>query len=85
MQTETSLLEWWKIISEKRCDDYTHSQEDRYNEAPKGLSRIKMNSKILYIQKPNPRRWSNKIHVGPIGLSLYINLLGHNLCIRSMF
>jgi hypothetical protein len=21
---KTSLLEWWKLISEKRCDDYAH-------------------------------------------------------------
>jgi hypothetical protein len=35
MQTETSLLEWWKLISEKRCDNYTPLQEDEYNEAPK--------------------------------------------------
>jgi hypothetical protein len=37
MQTETSLLEWWHLISEKRCDDYAHSQEDQYNEAPKAI------------------------------------------------
>ena len=35
MQTETSLLEWWQLISEKRCDNYAHSQEYEYNEAPK--------------------------------------------------
>jgi hypothetical protein len=29
------LLEWWQLISEKRCDGYTHSQEDEYNEALK--------------------------------------------------
>jgi hypothetical protein len=33
MQTETSLLEWWQPISEKRCDGYAHSQENAYNEA----------------------------------------------------
>jgi hypothetical protein len=32
---KTSLLEWWQLISEKRCDDYAHSQEDEYNEALK--------------------------------------------------
>jgi hypothetical protein len=35
MKTETSLLEWWWLISEKRCDGCAHSQEDEYNEAPK--------------------------------------------------
>jgi hypothetical protein len=25
-------LEWWQLISEKRCDGYSHSQEDDYNE-----------------------------------------------------
>jgi len=28
-------LEWWHIISEKRCDNYAHSQEDEHNEALK--------------------------------------------------
>ena len=28
-------LEWWQLISEKRCDGYSHSQEDDYNEALK--------------------------------------------------
>ena len=28
-------LEWWQLISEKRCDDYSHLQEDDYNEALK--------------------------------------------------
>ena len=32
MQQKTSLLEWWWLISEKRCDDYANSQEDDYNE-----------------------------------------------------
>jgi hypothetical protein len=35
MQWKTSLLEWWRVISEKRCDDCAHSQEDDYNEALK--------------------------------------------------
>jgi hypothetical protein len=35
MQRKTSLLEWWRLISEKRCDDCTHSLEDDYNEALK--------------------------------------------------
>jgi hypothetical protein len=29
---KTSFLEWWQLISEKRCGDYAHSQEDEYNE-----------------------------------------------------
>jgi hypothetical protein len=37
MQAETSLLEWWQLISEKRCDGYTHSQEDEYNEVTKSF------------------------------------------------
>jgi hypothetical protein len=37
MQTETSLPKWWQLISEKRCDDDDHSQEDEYNEAPKAF------------------------------------------------
>jgi hypothetical protein len=32
MQRKTSLQEWWWLISEKRCDDCAHSQEDEYNE-----------------------------------------------------
>jgi hypothetical protein len=27
MQRKTSLLEWWRLISEKRCDGCAHSQE----------------------------------------------------------
>ena len=30
-------IEWWQLISEKRCDDYSHSQEDDYNEAMKAF------------------------------------------------
>jgi hypothetical protein len=37
MQQKTSLLEWWRLISEKRCDDNSHSQEDDYNEALKAF------------------------------------------------
>jgi hypothetical protein len=37
MQQKTSLLEWWRLISEKRCDDCAHSQEDGYNEALKAF------------------------------------------------
>jgi hypothetical protein len=32
-------LEWWQLISEKRCDGYAHSQEDDdvYIEDPKAF------------------------------------------------
>ena len=33
--TETRFLEWWWLISEKRCDKCAHLKEDEYNEAPK--------------------------------------------------
>jgi hypothetical protein len=32
MQRKTSLLEWWRLIFEKRCDGCAQSQEDNYNE-----------------------------------------------------
>jgi hypothetical protein len=49
-------LEWWQIISEKRWDDYSHSQEDDYNEdMNEFLQKIGI-PKTLDIQKPNPRR-----------------------------
>jgi len=35
MQWKKILLEWWRLISEKRCDVCAHSQEDDYNEALK--------------------------------------------------
>jgi hypothetical protein len=37
MQRKTSLLEWWGLIFEKRCDGCSHSQEDHYNEALKAF------------------------------------------------
>jgi hypothetical protein len=37
MQRKTSLLEWWRLISEKRCEVCAHSQEDDYNEALKAF------------------------------------------------
>jgi hypothetical protein len=44
-------------ISEKRCGFYVHpSEKNDYNEAPKALLTLLMNSKTLDIQKPNPRR-----------------------------
>jgi hypothetical protein len=30
---KTSLLEWWQLISNKRCDSYAHLLKDYYNEA----------------------------------------------------
>jgi hypothetical protein len=37
MQWKTSLLEWWRLIYEKRCDNCAHSQEDDKNEALKAF------------------------------------------------
>jgi hypothetical protein len=37
MQRKTNLLEWWWLLSEKRCDDYAHSPEDGYNETLKNF------------------------------------------------
>jgi ribosome biogenesis GTPase A len=45
------------VISEKRCGCYVHPYEKNdYNEAPEEFLTLLMNSKTLYIQKPNPRR-----------------------------
>ena len=55
MQWKTNLLEWWPLISEKRCDSCTHLQEDDYNEALKEFLQKLVISKTLNIQKPNPR------------------------------
>jgi hypothetical protein len=48
-------LEWWQLISEKRCDGYSHSQEDdRYNEALKAfLTQGKY--KTLTLEDENPK------------------------------
>jgi hypothetical protein len=37
MQWKTSLLEWWQLIYEKRCDGCSHSLEVDYNEALKAF------------------------------------------------
>jgi hypothetical protein len=37
MQRKTSVMEWWRLIFEKRCDDCSHSQEYDYNEALKAF------------------------------------------------
>ena len=50
------LREWWQLISEKRCDGYSHSQEDNYNEALKEFLQYTGMQKTLDIQKSNPRR-----------------------------
>jgi hypothetical protein len=34
---ETSLLEWWRLISQKRCDGSAQSQEEGHNEALKAF------------------------------------------------
>ena len=38
-----------------------------YNEALEAFLILLMNEKTLDIQKPNPRRWNVKSHVGPYG------------------
>jgi hypothetical protein len=43
MQQKTNLLEWWRLIFEKRCDSCAHSQEDDYNEALKEFLKINWN------------------------------------------
>ena len=53
---------------EKRYGFYAHSSEHNdYNEALEAFLILLMNSKTLDIQKPNPRRWNTKSHVGPYG------------------
>ena len=55
-------------IFEKRCGRYMHpSKQDDYKEALEAFLILLMNSKTLDIQKPNPRRWNTKSHVGPMG------------------
>jgi hypothetical protein len=56
MHWKTSLLEWWRLIFEKRCDGCAHSQDYRYNEALKAFYNKQEGQKTLNIQKPNPRR-----------------------------
>ena len=48
-------LEWWQLISEKRCDSYSHSQEDDYNEALKAFFTINMNPKNLTLGYEAPK------------------------------
>jgi hypothetical protein len=67
MQWKTSLLEWWWLISEKRCDGCTHSQEDDYNEDLKAFSTISMNSKTLYIQNLTLGDEAPKVMWAPLG------------------
>jgi hypothetical protein len=52
MQRKTSLLEWWWIISERRCEGCTHSKEYDYNEALKDIITIKGMSKTLGDEAP---------------------------------
>jgi len=55
-------------ISKKRRGCYApSSKKNDYNEAPKEFLILLMNAKTLDIQKPNPRRWKAKSHVGPYG------------------
>ena len=48
--------EWWYLISKEICDDYVHSQEDEYNEAPNEFLAQNINEKTINIQNPNPGR-----------------------------
>jgi hypothetical protein len=45
MHRKTSLLEWWWLISENKCDSCANSLEDHYNEALKAVFTIKRNVK----------------------------------------
>ena len=55
-------------IFDKICGYYAHPYENNdYNEDPEAFFVLLMNSKTLDIQKPNPRRWKAKSHVGPYG------------------
>jgi hypothetical protein len=56
MQRKISLLEWWRFISEKKCDGCAHLEEDGYNEALKEFLQQMGMSNTLDIQKPNSRR-----------------------------
>jgi hypothetical protein len=51
-------LEWWQLISENKCDGYSHSQEDDYNEVQKAFFNI--NGKTLNIQKTLTRKMKNQ-------------------------
>jgi len=53
MQQKTSLLEWWWLISEKRCDGCAHSQEDDYNDALKAFLQYQK-SKTLTLEDEKP-------------------------------
>jgi hypothetical protein len=58
---ETSLLEWWRLISEKRSDSCAHSQEDDYNEALKAF--LPAIIAKLDPEKPSfrPSKWPRKL------------------------
>jgi hypothetical protein len=73
-------LEWWQLISEKRCDGYSHSQEDDYyNEALRAFL-TKVKSKTLTPEDENPKGlWA------PMGVVDTSTSQGCNFCIRSLF
>ena len=50
-----NLLEWWHLISEKRCDSYLHSQEDDYNEPLKAFFQKPYTSKNLTLGDEVPK------------------------------
>jgi hypothetical protein len=37
IQSEMNFPKWWHLIYDRRCDDYTHSQEYVYHEDPKAF------------------------------------------------
>jgi hypothetical protein len=73
-------LEWWQLISEKKCDGYSHSQEDDcYNEAPKAfLTQVKSKTLTPEDEKPKGLR-------APMGVVDTSTSQGRNFCIRSSF
>ena len=73
-------LEWWQRISEKRCDSYSHSQEDDYyNEALRAFL-TQGKSKTLTPEDENPKGlWALMEVVDTLTSS------GSNFCIRLPF
>jgi hypothetical protein len=64
---ETSLLEWWRLISKKRCESCAHSQEDDYNEALKAFLQKIGIPKTLDIQNLTLGDEAPKVMWAPFG------------------
>jgi hypothetical protein len=73
------LLEWWNLISAKRCDGYPHSQEDNYNEDQKVFLIEKINEKTLNGDEMPKGLWAMK------GVVDTLTSRGRNFCTRSPF